>query len=69
MHLGRGTRCELSLQGYGLESSNSLAVISAGECGDADVEVVMILTPTRYCSVTENASAHRYKFSEQVQKT
>ena len=44
MHLGRGTRCELSLQGYGLESSNSLAVISAGDCGDADVEVVEIVS-------------------------
>ena len=42
--LGYGTRCELSLQGYGLESSNSLAVISAGDCGDADVEVVEIVS-------------------------
>ena len=42
--LGYGTRCALSLQGYGLESSNSLAVISAGDCGDADVEVVEIVS-------------------------
>ena len=44
MHLSYGARCELSLQGYGLESSNSLAVISAGDCGDADVEVVEIVS-------------------------
>ena len=32
------------MQGYGLESSNSLAVILAGDCGDADVEVVEIVS-------------------------
>ena len=32
------------MQGYGFESSNSLAVISAGDCGDADVEIVEIVS-------------------------
>ena len=57
MHLSYGARCELSLQGYGLESSNSLAVISAGECGDADVEVVEIV---RGNNITANTTQAKY---------